>query len=276
MRLVAQVACGIFGKETGSRFAALRLAAHGAAMDILLAHLWLVPVVFFTAILTAVSGAGGGVLLLGLMAGVLPPAAVVPVHGAVMMPQNLFRLSLLWKKVDWKFVGVVAFGSVLGAFVAGPLAVQLPENGLRILLGLGLLYLAWAPKMKAKVPDFPGKLVILAMAISIVTMVIGAAGVLYNAIRRRAGHDKERVLADQSAIMAVQHALKMLVFGLWGFVFWPYIPLVACMAAMGMVGTFAGVVLMKKMSSGVFDHIFKLVVTILAGKLLVDAYFNLI
>jgi uncharacterized protein len=274
--MVAQAACGIFGKETGRGFAAPRPAAHGAAMDILMQHLWLVPVVFFTAILTAVSGAGGGVLLLGLMAGVLPPAAVVPVHGAVMMPQNLFRLGLLWKKVDWRFVGVVVFGSVLGAFLAGPLAVSLPENAMRIILGLGLLYLVWAPKMKSKVPDFPGKLVLLAVCISIVTMVIGAAGVLYNAIRRRAGHEKETVLADQSAIMAVQHALKMIVFGLWGFVFAPYIPLVACMAAMGMVGTFVGVCLMKKMSSQVFDHIFKLVVSILAGKLLVDAYFHLI
>ncbi len=249
-------------------------------MDIavLLSHWWLVPTTFFTAIITAVSGAGGGILLLGLMGLVLPGTAVIPLHGAVMFLQNGLRGVLLFKHVDWRFVGIAGVGSVLGALLAGPVAVNLNDNAMQLLLGLGLLYLIWAPKPKKPLsipflnrlnPDV--RTAIMAILISMVTILIGAAGVLFSAIRRRGGLPKEAVLADQSFIMLCQHILKMLVFGLAGFVFGPYLPLIIPMVCMGLLGTFVGVVLMKKMSSHVFDIIFKAVVTVLAIAMLAKA-----
>ena len=240
-------------------------------MSTLLELWWLIPATFFTAIITAVSGAGGGVLLLGLMGAVLTPLAVVPLHGAVMLPQNTFRGLLLIKNADWRFIGIVALGSIVGAVAAGPLAVSLPETLSKVLLGLGLLYLVWMPKLKGSW-NFPGKTVVLAVVTSMVSMVIGAAGVLFSAIRKRDDRAKEQILADQSFCMMVQHGLKVLVFGAYGFAFGPYLPLLAAMVAMGMAGTLMGVYLLKRMNSIWFDHVFKLVVSILAGKLLVDAF----
>lgn len=238
-------------------------------MEILQANWWLPLASLVTSIITAVSGAGGGVLLLGLMAMGLPPGAVIPVHGAVQATQNAWRLKMLWEEVDWSFVGWAAFGSVLGALIAGPVAVNLPPRIMLVVLGVGLLYLVWAPKMKFSF-EFKGKTVVMAMVISIVTMVIGAAGVLFNAIRRRGGRAKEGVLADQSAIMLLQHALKVLVFGLYGFVFAPYVPLMVTMMVTAVCGTWVGVHLMKRMENQWFDWTFKTVVTVLAGKMLVD------
>lgn len=245
---------------------------------VLLSHWWLVPTTFVTAIITAVSGAGGGVLLLGLMGLVLPGTAVIPLHGAVMFLQNGLRGMLLWKHVDWRFVAVAGLGSVLGALLAGPVAVNLNDNAMQLLLGLGLLYLIWAPKPKKSL-EFPllkrlspdARTAILAVVISMVTILIGAAGVLFSAIRKRGGLGKEAVLADQSFIMLCQHILKMLVFGLAGFTFGPYLPLIVPMVAMGLLGTFVGVVMMKKMASHVFDVIFKGVVTVLAVAMLAKA-----
>lgn len=247
-------------------------------METLVAHWWLVPVTFFTAIITAVSGAGGGILLLGLMGLVLPGTAVIPLHGAVMFLQNGLRGALLFRHVDWRFVGVAFVGSVLGALLAGPVAVSLNENAMQALLGLGLLYLVWAPKPRKslQIPVLSRlntdlRTAILAVFISMVTILIGAAGVLFSAIRKRGGHGKEAVLADQSFIMLGQHILKMLVFGLAGFAFGPYLPLVVPMIAMGLLGTFVGVVLMKRMSALWFDRIFKGVITLLAVAMLARA-----
>lgn len=242
--------------------------AQGAVMELLSTLWWLVPTAFFTAIITAVTGAGGGVLLLGLMGIVLPGPAVIPVHGAVMSVQNAFRGVLLFDKVDWRFVGVAVAGSVVGAMVAGPVAVSLPEAWMQGVLGVGILYLVWAPKPK-KPLEIPGvkpdmMVAIMAVGISVLTMLIGAAGVLFNAIRKRGGRAKEGVLADQSWLMLVQHILKVVVFGLAGFVFAPYIPLICCMMAMGLCGTYVGVKLMKKMSNDAFDKVFKGMVTLLA------------
>lgn len=240
-------------------------------METLLQLWWLVPITMLTGILTAVTGAGGGVLLLGIMGLALPATAVVPVHGAVMLWQNASRLTFLYKLVDWRFVGLVALGSMVGAALAGPVAVHLNETYMQITLGLGLLYLVWAPKPKNDVlPFIPARIktVVLALVTSIVTMIIGAAGVLFAAIRRRGGREKEAVLADQSAIMLLQHGLKVLVFGLFGFAFGPYLPLLAAMALAGLLGTWLGVNVLRKISNVWFDHLFKLVVSIMAGLLL--------
>lgn len=244
-------------------------------MDILINHWWLVPVVFLTAIITAVTGAGGGVLLLGLMGLVLPGPAVIPLHGAVMFLQNGLRGILLWDKVDWRFVGIACVGSVIGAFIAGPVAVRLPEVWLQVILGLGLLYLVWAPKPKKefKIPGLSpdAMTAVLAVFISMLTLIIGAAGVLFNAIRRRGGRAKEGVLADQSFIMLAQHILKMTVFALAGFTFGPYLPLLVGMIAMGLLGTWVGVNLMKRIQTVWFDRAFKVVVTMLAFGMLAKA-----
>ncbi|MCA3244425.1 MAG: TSUP family transporter [Alphaproteobacteria bacterium] len=254
-------------------FAAMRREAW-LDMEILLQLWWLIPTTFFTGVLTAVTGAGGGVLLLGLMGLALPPTAVVPVHGAVMLWQNASRLTMLYRLVDWRFVGLVALGSVVGAVLAGPVAVHLNETAMQVVLGLGLLYLVWAPKPQGEVlPWIPARLktVGLALVTSMVTMIIGAAGVLFAAIRRRSGRAKEAVLADQSAIMLLQHGLKVGVFGLFGFAFGPYLPLLAAMALAGLVGTWVGVNVLRKISNAWFDHAFRLVVSIVAGILLARA-----
>ncbi len=237
-------------------------------MDNLINHWWLIPVVFLTAIITAVSGAGGGVLLLGLMGLVLPAPAVIPLHGAVMSVQNAFRGGLLLRYVDWRFVGIGAFGSVIGALLAGPVAVSLPETWMQGLLAVGLLYLVWAPKLK-KPPEFKWikpdvGVMLIAVGVSAISMLIGAAGVLFSAIRRRGGRAKEGVLADQSWLMLVQHGMKLVVFGLAGFAFGPYLPLIVSMMAMGLLGTYVGVVLLKRIDTVWFDRIFKVVVTLLA------------
>ncbi|MBI1308694.1 MAG: TSUP family transporter [Proteobacteria bacterium] len=238
-------------------------------MGLLTQDWWLVAATFFTGLITAVTGAGGGSLLLGLMALALPVTAVIPIHGLVQGAQNSWRLSMLWEYVDWRFVGVAAVGSLVGAMLIGPVAVNVSPFWGHVVLGGGLLYLVWMPKMK--MPDFPGKTLLMGMVVSMVSMVMGAAGTLFNAIRRRGGRSKEGVLADQSAIMLFQHAIKVVVFGLFGFAYGPYLPLVAGMMVAGLLGTYVGVKVMKRMTNEWFDLAFKGLVSVLALKLLYDA-----
>ena len=49
---------------------------------------------FFTSALTAVAGAGGGAALMAVMLQFMPPAAAIPVHGAVHLVSNLTRCFL--------------------------------------------------------------------------------------------------------------------------------------------------------------------------------------
>ena len=51
----------------------------------------LIAVSFFTSALTAAFGIGGGVAMLGALAGTVPPAVIIAVHGVVQVGSNLGR-----------------------------------------------------------------------------------------------------------------------------------------------------------------------------------------
>lgn len=55
----------------------------------------LVLVSFGTSLITAAFGIGGGAVLLALLAALMPPAALIPVHGAVQFGSNVFRAALM-------------------------------------------------------------------------------------------------------------------------------------------------------------------------------------
>ncbi len=71
-----------------------------------------------------------------------------------------------------------------------------------------------------------------------------------------------------SAGMVVQHSLKLIIFGLLGFAFGPYIPLLAMIIGSGLLGTLAGRHLLLKTSEELFSKLLNLVLTLLALRLL--------
>ena len=51
----------------------------------------LILIAFGTSTLTAITGIGGGMMLIAIMPGFLPAAAIVPVHGMVQLFSNSSR-----------------------------------------------------------------------------------------------------------------------------------------------------------------------------------------
>jgi hypothetical protein len=54
---------------------------------------------FVTAFIGVFTGAAGGVILLAIMAMVMPPAAVIPVHTVVMLGTGISRTLIMWRFV---------------------------------------------------------------------------------------------------------------------------------------------------------------------------------
>mgnify|MGYP007032542001 CR=1 FL=1 len=81
--------------------------------------IFLIGVSFLTSTFTAVIGMGGGIMLISVMPGLLPAAAIVPVHGALQLASNssrvLFRLRHLACSILWPFLARPALGSIAGA-----------------------------------------------------------------------------------------------------------------------------------------------------------------
>lgn len=73
---------------------------------------------FFTGIISAITGMGGGILLLTIMTFFYPISAIIPIHGAVQFASNFSRTYFLRKHVILKFFIPYVFGAPLGAAIA--------------------------------------------------------------------------------------------------------------------------------------------------------------
>ena len=71
-----------------------------------------------TSMLTAAMGIGGGVLLLAVMATIVPPAALIPVHGLVQLGSNGNRALLTREYIDWSLLRLFFGGALIGAVIA--------------------------------------------------------------------------------------------------------------------------------------------------------------
>jgi len=234
-----------------------------SSFDIML----LIGTSFFTSMLTAAMGIGGGVALLAVMAQIVPAAAIVPVHGVVQFGSNIGRAGLMRHDINVKLLAYFVAGSLVGALVGGQIVVSLPVTYLQLILGIFILYATWAPKPGGGIPST--KALALGGAFStLLTMFVGATGPFVAAILRPFELGKLGQVATMSICMVVQHLLKVVVFGLLGFSFAPYLPLMAAMIGLGFFGTIVGRKFLHSFSEKLFKHILNGVLTLLALRLL--------
>jgi len=106
----------------------------------------LVLLSFFTSMLTASAGIGGGVLLLSVLASLLPATAVIPVHGVVQLGSNVGRGILLREHLNKPVFVYFTAGAIVGALVGGKLYLILPGAVLQAVLGVFILAIVWLPK----------------------------------------------------------------------------------------------------------------------------------
>lgn len=117
-----------------------------------------------TSMITASLGAGGGVLLLVLMASWMPPAAIIPVHGMIQLGSNVGRAALTWRHVDWRVIAAFLPGVIAGAALGAWLLVNLPAHIWQLTIALFVLYLCWGPALPKGAFGAPG--VFLASALT--------------------------------------------------------------------------------------------------------------
>jgi uncharacterized protein len=106
---------------------------------------------------------------------------------------------------------------------------------------------------------------------SIVSMVVGAVGPFVQALLIPLGLEKRQQIATFSAMQTGQHLLKVLAFGLIGFSFTDWLPLMALMIASGFAGTLLGTALLDRMKAETFSTILKWLLTLVAFDLLRQA-----
>ena len=154
---------------------------------------------FFTSALTAAFGIGGGMAMLGGLAGTVPPSVVVAVHGVVQLGSNLGRAILQRAHAHWPAVLRFLIGSLIGISIGAWLFVGLPERLLLGLLGVFILIMVWVPK--PKIPGMSKAGILLGGVISsVLTMFVGATGSFTQATLMPLGLDRKGLIATHAVI----------------------------------------------------------------------------
>jgi uncharacterized protein len=241
-----------------------------AGLDPLIA-LALVGLSLVASLITATFSLGGGMLMLAVLALVFPPAIVVPVHGAIQLGSNAGRAAVQRAHIQWRFVLWISVGGVFGAIAGGQVASMLPETIFQVIIALFVLLTTWLPQPKF-VGRSPVAQVFGGAAISAVGMVVGATGPLV-AVFIKGLADRRELVATHATLMTFQNTFKVAVFVALGFAFAEYLPLIAAMVLAGLAGTAIGSGLLVKVSESAFRWGFKVILSLVALNLLIEALF---
>ena len=233
------------------------------AMSLLDAGL-LVAASLVTSFISAAFGIGGGFTLIALLALLLPPAALIPVHGIVQLGSNAGRVGIMLKEVVWRPILPFVIGTVIGAGLGAVVVVQLPPWAVQLALGI---FIIWA--VFAKLPPIQQRYILLGGVVSsFLTMFFGATGNFIAAMVKSMDLDPVPHVAAHSLMMTFQHFAKVLIFGLIGFQFGPYMILIIGMLISGFIGTIIGSRFLTRAGLHYFKPVLNTILFLAAARLI--------
>lgn len=223
----------------------------------------LVLLSFGASFITVAFGIGGGAILLAVMAAVMPPAALIPVHGVIQFSSNAFRAALLLRFVH--VPGLLAFGvgSLVGCVLGGAIVVELPARAVQAGVGLFIIWSVLGRK-PVFLQRWPG---LIGAISSFLTMFFGATGVFVANYTKSLALERHSHVATHAVLMTMQHLIKVIVFGLLGFAFGPWIVVMVCMMVSGVLGTIAGRGLLGRMSDHGFRRALDVILLLISARL---------
>jgi uncharacterized membrane protein YfcA len=223
-----------------------------------------------TAFVGVFTGAAGGVILLGIMAMVMPPAALIPVHTVVMLGSGVTRTMIMWRYVMRGTLLPFLLGSVIGAAAGAKIFIALSPSLLQAILGIFILLVTWMPRL-GRVGAERGRFAFLGFGTTFLGVFVSATGTLLAPFVASAAPDRHIHAATLGALMTFSHIAKLVAFGFIGFAISSFVPLMAAMIAAGAVGNWLGEVALHHTTERRFRFWLRLVLTLLGARLLWQA-----
>ena len=224
----------------------------------------LVVVSYFASLITVALGIGGGAIMLTVMASLMPPLALIPVHGAVQLGSNVTRAAVFLRHVQWSALGGFAIGTLAGIALGGSVAVSLSPGLVQVGVGLFVIWsvLAKPPKWLSRLPWLTGGIS------SFLTMFFGATGTFVAAFTKSLMLPKEQHVGTHAALMTMQHGLKVVMFAVLGVAFGPWILLIGALLASGFLGTLTGRLVLGRIPDAMFKRALDAVLVLVSLRLI--------
>jgi uncharacterized membrane protein YfcA len=225
---------------------------------------------FVGAVISGITGIGGGTLLIAMMFAVgLTPVLAVPLHAAVQLVANgsravVYRQDIHWASAAWFFLS----GAPL-PFLTVAWAAQANEDGIRLALATAIL-VSLVPHARTALGQgwsLRRKMLVAGCLNGAVGMFIGATGLVIGPFFIDARWSKETTVGTLALCQSLGHGLKIVAFGSVGFGLiaqWRLLlPLMLAVA----LGTVLGRYLMRRLSAQQFSVLFRAILLLLALRL---------
>jgi uncharacterized protein len=222
---------------------------------------------FATTFIGVFTGTAGGLILLAIMAVVMPPASVIPVHTVVQLGAGVTRTMIMWRYVMRSTLPPFIVGAALGAFAGAKVFVALPVSYLQGILGFFILVVTWLPKL-GQFGAERGRFALLGFVATFAGIFVSATGTIVAPFVASAAPDRRNHAATLGALMMFVHIAKMVAFGFIGFAMGDYVPLMAAMIAAGAIGNWLGEEALHRISEERFRLLLRFFLTALGLRLL--------
>ena len=232
----------------------------------------LILVALATSTLTAVAGIGGGMILIAFMPGLLPAAAIIPVHGIVQLFSNSSRAFFGWRNIHWGFTTAFVAGSFVGGSIAADVTTEINLEYIPLLIAAYILLTVWGPKLQFKKTP-RGEFFTIGLLQTGLSMIVGATGPLGQAAMLAKGLQRDALVVTGAFMMTFTHLIKILLFGFLGFSFIAHWQIILGMSIGVICGAYIGTHIRYKTPEALFRNVMKWLLTFLALRMIVITVF---
>jgi uncharacterized membrane protein YfcA len=229
------------------------------------------------ALVSSLTGLGGGTLILAGLLLVFPPGLAIPLHSFTQLSANALRTGIFFKQVNWKVVVAYSLLMIPAAWMGAKLFHLVNPNWLKIFVGVSILFsivpLRFKPKGEPELKTF----VLLGAVSGFLGVFVGAVGPLVMPFFNRIKIERQGMLSTKSAGQAMLQLSKIMAFwGAGGVDFFALKEHVLILALASLVGVAVSIPISQKISDAKFDKLLNILLGLIAVKLLFEGVTNLL
>jgi uncharacterized membrane protein YfcA len=214
----------------------------------------------------------GGIMLLAVLLLFLEPAVAIPIHAIVQLASNSSRVVAHASEVRGDLLWPYTLLLLPAGFVTVPLIQYAPADALRLAIGFFVIVATWRSRWLLLGLD-PGRIPIrrrfalVGAAAGALGPLVGATGPFIAPFFLGIGLTRFELIGTKAACQATGHLAKMILFGIAGFGFLSFGPLMFAMVVCVIAGTWLGTRLLHRIDDDRFTQLYKLTLTGVAFRL---------
>ena len=183
----------------------------------------LIIAAFVTSSISAVLGMGGGIILLGIMAIIIPDGyMVIALHGVIQLISNTTRSYVFRKHIKKDLVKEFLIGACIGVILSVFIIILLVQflnvnsaseikvDMLKPLIGIFIIWYLFLRKSKKE--GKTGSFVFVGSIAGISSIFVGAVGPLIAPFFLSRNLNKENIIANKAACQVITHSSKIPLF----------------------------------------------------------------